>query len=196
MYPIRPRKNRWKGWVRFRDVAKNEVAALNTGERLFFDILFIIGLAPLPLWFFVHHGAWDGAFWLTFKHLYVPILLVVAIGSRLFMPRFWAESGWLSRGFTVVLTAAMLTFMAQVHVSAINQWYGESVSVVISGTVLDKFHNQDGGCGVRVETSSGTLKLRVTCREYAQIEVGDAFSRRYMRGSLGLLQLCRSFRCR
>lgn len=182
--------------MRFRGAVKNKAAILNKEERLFFSILFAIGLAPLPLWFFVHHGAWDGGFGFTFKHLYIPILVVVAIGSRLFMPRFWAETGWFARGFTYVLAAAMLTFMAQVHVSAINQWYGKSESVVISGTVLDKFHNQDGGCGVRVETSSGILKLRVTCREYARIEVGDAFSKRYMRGSLGLLQLCRSFRCR
>lgn len=196
MYPIRPPKDRWKEWVRFRGAVKNKVAILNKGERLFFSILFAIGLAPIPLWFFVHHGAWDGAFSYTFEHLYVPILLVVAIGSRLFMPQFWADSGWLARGFTFVLAAAVLTFMAQVHVSAINQWYGKWEPVVISGTVLDKFHNQAGGCGVRVETSSGILKLRVTCREYARIEVGDAFSRRYMKGSLGLLQLCRSFRCR
>ena len=87
--------------MRFRSIAISEFAILNTGERLFFDILFIIGLAPLPLWFFVHHGAWDGAFWCTFKHLDVPILLVVAVGSRLFMPPFWAETGWLARGFLI-----------------------------------------------------------------------------------------------
>lgn len=177
----------------FRGEVRRKLAALNRGrdeslpERLFLPALFAIALAALPLWPFVRLATWDGVFWYTFEHASVPIFLVVAIGTRLFMPRFWATSGWVGRGLTFVIATAMLTFMAQVHVGAINQWYGESEPVVISGTVLDKLSNGEGAFGVRVETRSGTLVLRIPRHDYARIEVGDAFSRRYMRGSLGVL---------
>ena len=180
-------------WVTFRDRVQSKLAALNKGkdeslpERLFLPALFGIGLAPLPLWPFVRQATWGGIFWYTFEHASIPIFLAVAIGSRLFMPRFWATSDWFVRGLTFVIATAMLTFMAQMHVGAINQWYGESEPVVISGTVLDKLSNGEGALGVRVQTNSGIIVLRISAHEYDGTDVGDAFSKRYMRGSLGLL---------
>lgn len=184
MYPSRHRRDQWE---RFWGAVKETHVALNRGEEFYFIMLFAVALVPLPLWPFVRYAAWDGVFWYTFEHATVPIFLAVALGSRLFMPRFWATSDWFVRGFTFVSATAMLTFLAQAHVAAINQWYGESESVVIAGIVLDTFDNDEGAFGIRVDTTGGTIELRVARREYERIDVGDAYSRRYMRGSLGLL---------
>ncbi|HEU4562903.1 MAG TPA: hypothetical protein VFS20_34045 [Longimicrobium sp.] len=156
-------------------------------EDLFFPALFLIMLLPVPLWPFVKHGDWNQDFWYSIKLTAFPIFLTVLIGSWVITPRFWATSTWLGVGATVLLATGMLTVLSPVPVAAINRWYGESEPVIVSGTVLDKLDNREGAYGVRLKTRDGVLKLRVPRREYDQIVVGGEFSRRYMRGSLGLL---------
>lgn len=180
-------------WARLARKARADGFAINIQwdgewlEDLFFPALFVIMLAPLPLWHFVKHGEWDQDFWFSIKLTALPIFLTVLIGSWVFMPRFWATSSGLGIGATIVMATGMLTILSPVPVAAINRWYGESEPVVVSGIVLKKFDNREGAYGVRLRTSDGVVKLRVPRREYDQIVVGGEFSRRYMRGSLGLL---------
>jgi hypothetical protein len=183
----------WERWatlareVRAEDAAMKKDGGEGLLERLFIPVLFAIMLLPLPLWPFIKHGDWNQDFWYTIKLAVPPIFLTLLIGSRLFMPRFWATSDWLGRGVTFVVATAMLAFLAIVPVAAINRWYGESEAVIVSGIVLDKLNNREGAYGVRLKTSDGEVKVRVPAREYDQIVVGGQFSKRYMKGSLGLL---------
>ena len=188
-------RSRWQRWVQFVREARADLAAMRKSEegglleRLFIPILFAIMLAPLPLWPFIHPADWDGDFWYSIKTATPPIFLTLLVGMRLFMPRFWETSEWPARAVMIALATAMFAFLAQVHVAAINRWYGESEPVVVSGTVLDKLDNREGAVGVRLRTRDGVVKLRLPRREYEQVVVGREFSRRYMRGSLGLLYM-------
>jgi hypothetical protein len=158
-------------------------------EPLFIPFSLVFMAVPVPLWVFFSPAAWDGVFWYTFQYASRPILLWFLVGTRLFMPWFWATSGWGTRVATILIATGMCTFMAQVHVAAVNEWYGESEPVVMTGTVLDKLENGDGAFGVRLRTGDGVLELRVPRSEYAEVEIGERFSRRYMKGSLGLLYM-------
>lgn len=158
-------------------------------ERLFIPLCFVVMLAPLPLWPFVRHGEWGQDFWFAVKRATPPIFLAMLIGMRLCMPRSWATATWPARGAAVVLATAIFAFLAQVHVGVINRWFGHSEPVVISGIVLKKLDNGEGAYGVEVHTAEGVRTLRVSRREHDQARVLGEFSKRYMRGSLGLLYI-------
>lgn|ERR1700741_2338739 len=162
-----PARRRFGRWIAPADqakadhIAKWEAREEGMAEVLFLPAFFAIMLAPLPLWVFIRQGEWDSILPYAIKHLTLPISLALLVGI-------------------------MFVFLAQVHVAVINRWFGEREPVIHHGIVRGKLFNE-GRCGVRLETRDGVVKLVVPRREWDRIAVGSEFSRRYMKGSLGLL---------